>query len=65
MDSKFHTLNEGIPIGKGQIGMDTLNNRDGVHFWVRPSSRSKRSVSVYLSRKDAMNLIEEIKHRLF
>jgi hypothetical protein len=65
MPKEFHTINEGIPREGRQIGMDTLQNREGLHVWIRLTPKSRRSISVYLTRQDAHNLIEEIKHRLF
>jgi hypothetical protein len=60
------TIYGGIPKAKSKtdfkIGMDTLNDREGLHFWI---CNDKKMVSVHLTREDARNLIEEIKDRLF
>ena len=81
MDKEYHTLNEGIPPvkekrGGNTVGMDTGNNRQWLHLWIGhhekvkvEGRKTKRPVfvsqSVHLSRQDALNLIEEIQHRLF
>lgn len=63
MDKEYHTLHEGIPKGAPSIGMDTGRNREWLHLWIHASKR--KSISVRLTRQDALNLIEEITHRLF
>lgn len=72
MDQKYHTLNEGIPARPtlSHIGMDTNNHREGLHLWISHHDDDEDdapllSLSVHLTRKEAMNLIEEINHRLF
>lgn len=76
MEKEYHTLNEGIPVNsreenKSHIGIDTKQNRNGLHLWIgkheinRENESTFVSQSVHLSREDAWNLIEEIKHRLF
>mgnify|MGYP001587518798 CR=1 FL=1 len=79
IDTKYHTLNEGIPQHESGndrtcIGMDTGNHREWLHLWIGKHVLGKsdlecdttfESMSVLLSRKDAMNLVEEINHRLF
>lgn len=55
-----------------QIGMGTNQDREGLHFWIsrpkenpQPDESPVESMSVHLTRRDALNLIEEIRHRLF
>jgi len=77
LHKELHSLNEGIPSGNdthNHVGMDTLNNREGIHLWIGHHKSVKikgksesvfESQSVHLTREDAQNLIEEIRHRLF
>lgn len=80
INKEYHTLNEGIPAeetkGGNIVAMATGNNKQWLHLWIGHHERvkvegrkTKRPVfvsqSVHLSRQDALNLIEEIKHRLF
>ena len=71
MDKEYHSLNEGIPKSSRipHIGMDTKQNRNGLHFWIGGKPEHVQDdyylTSVHLTREDAMNLIEEMRHRLF
>lgn len=63
--------------GGNTIGIDTGNNKAWLHLWVGHHKQKRVRVegkrikmevfvgeSVHLTRQDALNLIEEIKHRL-
>ena len=76
MEKEFHTLNEGIPINtknnENHLGMDTKNNREGLHIWIGHKEQKDSnaevtfvSQSIHLTRQEAFNLIEEIRKRLF
>lgn len=57
-----------------EIGMDTAMHREGLHVWVRgvafkwddaSEMLPNASISVHLTRAQAMALVEEINRRLF
>jgi len=65
-------------LGGNTIGMDTGGNRDWLNLWIGHHEvkickiKGKRrkidkfvGQGVFLTRQDALNLIEEIRHRLF
>lgn len=65
------------PKGGNIVGMDTGNNKQWLHLWIGHHEKKVGKIkgrktkvpvfvgqSVHLSRQDALNLIEEIVHRL-
>lgn len=62
-DEKFHTIYNRI--AGGRLHMDTLNQREGIHLWIRRVDDPNESVSVHLTRTEARFLVEEINARLF
>ncbi len=63
IDENLHTLHGRIP----HIGMDTKNN-GGIHLWIRGTPfegpRGEYSISVHLSKDQAVMLAKEILYRI-
>ena len=52
---------------KRTIGMDTKNQKEGIHLWISIfyDNDSLKSTSIHLSREECKNLVKEINTRLF